>query len=210
MARPRDDDDWDDDDDRPRRKKRRYHDDDDYDDRPSRRRSVVRDQGGVSPVIFIVGGLVLLGLIGGGIGIYFAFFRGDSKNSKSDGGGSSAGPSLTADKLAKCKTDMPLADIEAIIGKGEPCNEREVQQTMDRTWNSLKNSAALVGVVKWSRWKDGGVTLFIGVDGRNVARAAASYREAGGGRYRQSLVGVNTSLDGLLGGQINLGGPGGG
>ncbi|HZT80124.1 MAG TPA: hypothetical protein VFA26_07880, partial [Gemmataceae bacterium] len=35
------------------------------------------------------------------------------------------------------------------------------------------------GVVKWYRWKSGGLSLFLGVDGGGVARVAATIRIMG-------------------------------
>jgi hypothetical protein len=100
-------------------------------------------------------------------------------------------PGLTNENLQKLKTDTPLKDIEAVIGAGTPCTLADVKaglptQQPIRPGRPVRDPAVLVEqraqqrtVVKWYRWQNGGLSLFLGVDGGDVARVCATVRKVG-------------------------------
>jgi predicted Zn finger-like uncharacterized protein len=109
---------------------------------------------------------------------------------------------LTNDNLLKLKTDTPLADIEAVIGAGTSCTIADVKTALTSPRPSrlgdpavrVEQNAQRRGVVKWYRWNNGGLSLFLGVDGRDVARVSATLKIEGGTRSTATTSGGSGNL----------------
>ena len=175
------------------RKRRR---DDDEDIRPRKPRKKKKSGGGKRVLVVTLG--ILFVLLVGGVGAVF-YFKGDGKPAPSASAqgspavpGGQPGPSIsdnpraTADAWIKfnfSSSEKTVQKVEAMFGRGTKCTFNDLENTFTPNMRNrdpdsihLLEEVQKAPVQTWYVWKNGGMTMFFGIDGKGVVRAS-TYRK---------------------------------
>jgi uncharacterized Zn finger protein (UPF0148 family) len=98
-------------------------------------------------------------------------------------------PWLTEKSWGQVQAGMTLQQVEAVVGKGKPCQQADVKAAVDEEDAAvdIPNQAVQQGVTSWYRWQNGNTHLFVGVDTRTEVRLACLLQRSVWGHTRQTL-----------------------